>query len=105
VRGLAQLLASEHSATVAIPPDTQIPKDLLLAHTLLYCFPLGLTQFQKERTWIMIKKFLQDESGMETLEYAMIAGLIAAVAVAVYTTGWGTALADRLLAATNPTIP
>jgi Flp pilus assembly pilin Flp len=53
----------------------------------------------------MIKKFLQDESGMETLEYAMIAGLIAAVAVAVYTTGWGTALADRLLAATNPTIP
>lgn len=50
----------------------------------------------------MIKKFLQDESGRETLEYALIAGLIAAVAVVVYTSGWGDALKDRLLSATNP---
>ncbi len=47
----------------------------------------------------MIKNFLKDESGMETLEYAVIAGLIAAVAVLVYATGWGTALSARLLAA------
>ncbi len=47
-----------------------------------------------------IKNFINDESGMETLEYAVIAGLIAVVAVAVYTTGWGPALAARLLAAT-----
>ncbi len=40
----------------------------------------------------MIKNFLNDESGMETLEYAVIAGLIAAVAVLVYAAGWGTAL-------------
>jgi Flp pilus assembly pilin Flp len=48
-----------------------------------------------------IKNFLKDESGMETLEYAVIAGLIAATAVAVYATGWGTALLDRLNRATT----
>ena len=48
-----------------------------------------------------IKNFINDESGMETLEYAVIAGLIAAVAVAVYASGWGTALATRLNAATT----
>lgn len=51
----------------------------------------------------MIRKFLKDESGMETLEYAVIAGLVAAVAVLVYSTGWGTVLSTRLLAASNAT--
>ena len=51
----------------------------------------------------MIMKFLKDESGMETLEYAVIAGLIAAVAVFVYgTTGtWDNNLSTRLNAATT----
>lgn len=49
----------------------------------------------------MIKNFLKDESGMETLEYAVIAGLIAAVAVAVYASGWGNTLITRLLAASD----
>jgi Flp pilus assembly pilin Flp len=48
-----------------------------------------------------IRDFLRDESGMETLEYAVIAGLIAATAVAVYATGWGAALLDRLNRATT----
>jgi Flp pilus assembly pilin Flp len=48
-----------------------------------------------------IKNFLNDESGMETLEYAVIAGLIAAVAVLVYAGGWGTTLLNRLNAATT----
>jgi Flp pilus assembly pilin Flp len=50
-----------------------------------------------------IKNFINDESGMETLEYAMIAGLIAIVAIAVYGSGstWGTNLFNRLIAATN----
>ena len=41
-----------------------------------------------------IKNFLNDESGMETLEYAVIAGLIALVAVAIYATSgtWKTTL-------------
>lgn len=50
-----------------------------------------------------IKNFINDESGMETLEYAVIAGLIALVAVAVYgsSSAWGTNLVTRLLNATN----
>jgi Flp pilus assembly pilin Flp len=52
-----------------------------------------------------IKNFINDESGMETLEYAMIAGLIAVVAIAVYgsQSTWGTNLVTRLLNATNAT--
>ena len=54
----------------------------------------------------MIKKFLKDETGMETVEYALIAGLIAVVAVFVYGASgegsWGAALQERLLGATNP---
>ena len=52
-----------------------------------------------------IKNFFKDESGMETLEYAVIAGLIAIVAIAVYGSGstWGTNLFNRLIAATNAT--
>jgi len=52
-----------------------------------------------------IKAFFKDESGMETLEYALIAGLVAAVAIVVYTSdpgGWGGLLKTRLEAATNP---
>lgn len=48
-----------------------------------------------------VMNFIKDESGMETLEYAVIAGLIAAVAVLVYASGWGTALSTRLNAATT----
>ena len=48
-----------------------------------------------------IKNFVRDESGMETLEYAVIAGLIAAVAVLVYASGWGTTLKTRLTSATT----
>jgi len=49
----------------------------------------------------VIKNFLRDESGMETLEYAVIAGLIAAVAVLVYASGWGATLLARLTAAST----
>ena len=48
-----------------------------------------------------IKSFLKDESGMETLEYAVIAGLIAAAAVLIYASGWGTTLKTRLTAAST----
>jgi Flp pilus assembly pilin Flp len=52
-----------------------------------------------------IKNFLKDESGMETLEYAVIAGLIALVAVAIYGIGgtWQTTLENRLQNAANQT--
>jgi Flp pilus assembly pilin Flp len=62
----------------------------------------SLTQTKKELIKMKtIKNFLKDESGMETLEYAVIAGLIAAVAVLVYASGWGTTLRTRLTAATT----
>jgi Flp pilus assembly pilin Flp len=48
-----------------------------------------------------IKNFLKDESGMETLEYALIAGLIAIVAIFVYNSGWKTTLQDRLTTAST----
>jgi Flp pilus assembly pilin Flp len=48
-----------------------------------------------------IKNFIADESGMETLEYAVIAGLIAVVAVLVYGSGWGDTLLQRLTDATT----
>ena len=44
-----------------------------------------------------VKNFLKDEAGMETLEYALIAGLIAIVALFAYiNSGWGTTLKNRL---------
>jgi Flp pilus assembly pilin Flp len=50
-----------------------------------------------------IKNFINDESGMETLEYAVIAGLIAVVAVAIYgsSSTWKTNLLNKLVGATN----
>jgi Flp pilus assembly pilin Flp len=44
-----------------------------------------------------IKNFIKDESGMETLEYAVVAGLIALAAVFVYlNSNWKTTLVNRL---------
>jgi|ERR1051326_855329 Flp pilus assembly pilin Flp len=64
----------------------------------------NLNQLPKEQIKMKtIKNFLKDESGMETLEYAVIAGLIATVAVLVYASGWGKTLLDRLNAATTAT--
>lgn len=51
----------------------------------------------------MIKQFLQDESGIETMEYAIIAAIVAFVALAVYGSGWGQALHDKLIDASNTT--
>jgi len=59
--------------------------------------------FRRYRTMNKIKSFFNDESGMETLEYAMIAGLIAAVALLVYGGGWGGVLQTRLTNATTAT--
>ena len=59
------------------------------------------TNYKEQNQMKMIKNFLKDESGMETLEYAVIAGLIAAAAVLVYASGaagdWADTLKNRLL--------
>ena len=49
----------------------------------------------------VIKKFLEDESGIETMEYAIIAAIVAAVAVLIYGSGWGQAVKDKLTGAAN----
>ncbi len=45
-----------------------------------------------------IKNFLKDESGMETLEYAVIAGLIAVAAAIIYASSgtWANTIKERL---------
>ncbi len=50
-----------------------------------------------------IMNFLKDESGMETLEYAVIAGLIAVAAAIIYASdgGWANAIKARLESAAN----
>src|SRR4030095_2002055 len=63
--------------------------------------PLNTYQPLRSNKMEKIKSFLKDESGMETLEYAVIAGLIAAVAIVVYASGWGTALSTRLNGSTT----
>ncbi|MCM3900330.1 MAG: hypothetical protein ND866_01345 [Pyrinomonadaceae bacterium] len=43
-----------------------------------------------------IKNFLKGESGMETLEYAVIAGLITVAAAVIYASGGTWSLTNRL---------
>jgi len=51
-----------------------------------------------------IKNFLKDESGIETLEYAVIGAIVAAVAVLIYGSGWGASVRATLVrAATQST--
>jgi Flp pilus assembly pilin Flp len=48
-----------------------------------------------------LKDFLNDESGIETMEYAIIAAIVAAVAVLIYGSGWGQAVKNKLTGAAN----
>ena len=45
-----------------------------------------------------IRKFMADESGLETLEYAVIAGLIAIAAAIIYASSgtWASTIKNRL---------
>jgi len=49
----------------------------------------------------VLKTFLNDESGIETMEYAIIAAIVAAVAVLIYGSGWGGAVQNKLKDAAN----
>ena len=48
-----------------------------------------------------IKNFFNDESGIETLEYAVIGAIVAAVAVLIYGSGWGTSVRATLVTAAS----
>ena len=49
----------------------------------------------------VLRSFFKDESGIETMEYAIIAAIVAAVAVLIYGSGWGGAVQNKLKAAAN----
>lgn len=49
----------------------------------------------------MFKNFLKDESGIETLEYAVIGAIVCAVAVLIYGTGWGASVRATLVRAAS----
>src|SRR6476659_10122899 len=59
---------------------------------------LTLSAEQGDKQMKTIKNFLKDESGMETLEYAVIAGLIAVAAAIIYASSgtWATTIKNRL---------
>lgn len=48
-----------------------------------------------------IKNFIRDESGIETLEYAVIGAIVAAVAVLIYGSGWGQSVKTTLINAAS----
>jgi Flp pilus assembly pilin Flp len=48
-----------------------------------------------------IKCFIMDESGIETLEYAVIGAIVAAVAVLIYGSGWGASVKNTLIQAAS----
>ena len=43
-----------------------------------------------------VKNFIKDESGLETIEYAIVAAIVAAVALLIYGTGWGGSVQNTL---------
>ena len=49
----------------------------------------------------IIKNFIRDESGIETLEYAVIGAIVAAVAVLIYGSGWGASVRATLITAAS----
>ena len=43
-----------------------------------------------------VMKFINDESGIETLEYAVVGAIVAAVALLIYGSGWGGSVQNTL---------
>lgn len=57
--------------------------------------------FERTSTLGKIQNFFTDESGVETLEYAVIGAIIATVATLIYGSGWGGQLKQQLLNAAS----
>lgn len=52
-----------------------------------------------------LQNFWNDESGIETLEYAVIGAIVAAVAVLIYGSGWGQSVKNTLIRAASQSTP
>ena len=44
-----------------------------------------------------IMNFFKDESGLETLEFAVVGAIVAAVALLIYGSGWGGSVQNTLI--------
>jgi Flp pilus assembly pilin Flp len=69
----------------------------LLVHSAGAVGP-GIKTFNYPRSKPMekIMSFINDESGIETIEYAIVAAIVAAVALLIYGTGWGGSVQNTL---------
>jgi Flp pilus assembly pilin Flp len=54
------------------------------------------SNYPRSKQMKKIKNFINDESGIETIEYAIIAAIVAAVALLIYGTGWGGSVQNTL---------
>jgi len=61
------------------------------------------TSKSKEQKMKAIKNFIKDESGLETIEYAIVAAIVAAVALLIYGAGWGGSVQNTLKNASSQT--
>jgi len=61
------------------------------------------TTKSKEQKMKAIKNFIKDESGLETIEYAIVAAIVAAVALLIYGAGWGGSVQNTLKNASSQT--
>lgn len=52
-----------------------------------------------------LKSFWGDDSGIETLEYAVIGAIVCAVALLIYGSGWGKTVQDLLKSAADKGTP
>ena len=73
----------------------------LLVQFFLILIKLAVGQKNKSTTqgetkMETIKNFINDESGIETLEYAIVAAIVAAVALLIYGSGWGGSVQNTL---------
>jgi pilus assembly protein Flp/PilA len=48
-----------------------------------------------EKIWKLVKRFVKEEEGMETVEYAVVGALVVAVAITAWTL-LGTAIQNRI---------
>ena len=53
-----------------------------------------------EKMWTLIKKLAKEEEGMETVEYAVVAALVIAVGIGIWT-ALGTAIVTQITALTG----
>ena len=69
-----------------------------MAHSLHCGCTLSRHQTTKpeEQKMKAVKNFIKDESGLETIEYAIVAAIVAAVALLIYGVGWGGSVQNTL---------